>query len=308
MQQTITQEISVTPSEVKRFFEKIPQDSLPYFSTEVTIGQIVKKPDISKKEQDRIESFLMQIRQQALDGTDFQELARTYSQGPSGPRGGNLGMISRGAMVTEFESAALKMKEGEISLPVETEFGFHIIQLLERRGNEYNARHILIMPSYSDEDFEKASHYLDSLKTLIETDSIYTFDKIAKEFSDDKETSSNGGFVRSSSGSNRIAVSDLDPGLFFTMDTMQVGTISSPMKFVMRDGKEAMRIIYYKEKVKPHQANLDQDYQKIYMATMNAKQNKVMSDWFRDAKDDVFIKIDPEFNSCKILQDNERFK
>jgi peptidyl-prolyl cis-trans isomerase SurA len=312
MQQTITQEISVTPSEVKRFFEKIPKDSLPYFSTEVTIGQIVKKPTISKQEKDRIESLLMQIRQQAIDGTDFQELARTYSQGPSGPRGGNLGMISRGAMVSEFESAALKMKEGEISLPVETEFGFHIIQLLERRGNEYNARHILIMPRFSDDDFEKAGQYLDSLRIVIETDSSYTFDKIAKEYSDDKETSSNGGFVRSTAGpnqigSNKIAVSDLDPGLFFTMDTMQVGTISRPMRFVMRDGKEAMRIIYYKDKIKPHQANLDQDYQKIYMATMNAKQNKVMSDWFRDAKDDVFIQIDPEYNTCKILQENERF-
>ncbi len=148
MQQTITEEIKVTPSEVKKFFNKIPVDSLPYFSTEVTIGQIVKKPDISKKEKDRIESFLMQIRQQALDGTDFQELAKMYSQGPSGPRGGNLGMISRGDMVSEFESAALKMKENDISLPVETEFGYHIIQLLERRGNEYNARHILITPRY----------------------------------------------------------------------------------------------------------------------------------------------------------------
>ncbi len=133
------------------------------------------------------------------------------------------------------------------------------------------------------------------------------FDKVAKEFSDDKETSSNGGFVRSSSGSNKIAVSDLDPGLFFTMDTMQVGTISSPMRYTMRDGKEAMRIIYYKEKIKPHQANLDQDYQKIYLAAMNAKQNKQLSDWFRDAKNDVFILIDPEYESCKILQNNERF-
>jgi peptidyl-prolyl cis-trans isomerase SurA len=306
MQQTITGEITVTPSEVKRFFERIPSDSLPYFSTEVTIGQIVKMPEISEQERERIEAFLMKIRQQALDGQDFQELARLYSEGPSGPRGGNLGMIGRGEMVPEFEAAALKLREGEISLPVKTDFGFHIIQLVERRGNEYNARHILIMPRYDEKDFKEAGKFLDSLRMIVETDSI-PFDRVAKEYSDDKETSSNGGFVRGSSGGNTVAVSELDPGLFFTMDTMEVGTISRPMKFTMRDGKEAMRIIYYKDKIKPHQANLDQDYQKIYTAALNAKQNREMSDWFRDAQMEVFIQIDEEYESCKILQSNERF-
>lgn len=302
MQGTITEEVSVTPAEVKRFFKNIPQDSLPYFSTEVEIGQIVKKPVLGSEEKERIENLLMKIRGEALDdGVDFQVLAGRHSDGPSGPRGGNLGDVERGQMVPEFEAAALKLKNDEISLPVETEFGFHIIQMVDRRGNIYNARHILIQPKFTESDFDIATHFLDSLKDLIQNDTL-SFDRVAKEFSDDKESSSNGGFIRDMSGANRISVSELDPGLFFTMDTMQVGSISSPMKFTMADGKEAMRIIYYKSKLKPHQANLDQDYQKIYMAAMNAKKSKQMSDWFKEAKHEVFIEIDPEFKDCNILQ------
>ncbi|MCG8306408.1 MAG: peptidylprolyl isomerase [Cytophagales bacterium] len=302
MQRIITEDITVTPSEVKRFFKNIPKDSLPYFSTEVEIGQIVKKPAISDEERARIENLLLKIRSEAIDdGVDFQVLAGRHSEGPTGPRGGNLGDVERGQMVSEFEAAALKLKNGEISLPVETEFGFHIIQMVDRRGNIYNARHILIQPKYSDEDFKIASQFLDSLKNLIEIDTL-AFDKVAKEFSDDKETSSNGGFIRDASGANRISVSELDPGLFFTMDTMKVGSITKPMRFTMPDGKEAMRIIYYKSKLKPHQANLDQDYQKIYMAALNAKKSKQMSDWFKDAKHEVFVEIDPEYGNCNILQ------
>jgi peptidyl-prolyl cis-trans isomerase SurA len=302
MRSNMTEGVTVTPAEVKKFFKNIPKDSLPYFSTEVTIGQIVKKPEISKEEKDRIEALLMRIRQKALDGKDFQELARQYSQGPTGPRGGNLGMIKRGQMVPKFEAAALKLKEGEISMPVQTQFGFHLIQLVERRGNEYNARHILIQPKYSDKDFEKAAHFLDSLRTLIMTDSV-SFEKLAKKFSEDKATASNGGYLRGSSGANRVLVSELDPSLFFTIDTMKVGTISKPLKFTMPDGTSAMRIIYYKDKIKPHQANLKDDYQKIYVAALNAKKTKVMSEWFKSAKDDVFIEIDPDYKSCRILQE-----
>lgn len=301
MQATITEEIKVTPAEVKRFFKNIPQDSLPYFSTEVEIGQIVKKPTINADEKERIENLLMKIRGEALDGTDFQVLAGRHSDGPSGPRGGNLGDVERGQMVPEFEAAALKLKNDEISLPVQTEFGFHIIQMVDRRGNIYNARHILIQPKYSDVDFEVATLFLDSIKNLILNDTL-SFDIVAKEHSDDKETSPNGGFIRDRTGANRISVSELDPGLFFTMDTMQVGSISDPMKYTMADGKDAMRIIYYKSKLKPHQANLDLDYQKIYMAALNAKKQKQMSDWFDDAKHEVFVEIDPEYQNCKILQ------
>ncbi len=301
MQSIITEEITVTPSEVKKFFKGIPQDSLPYISTEVTIGQIVKKPEVSKEEKSEIIAHLNKIRSMALEGEDFQQLAMKYSEGPTGPRGGNLGEVERGQMVSEFEAAALKLKAGEISTPVQTEFGFHIIQMVERRGNIYNARHILVKPKFKESDFEKAGHFLDSIRTLVITDSI-KFDKAAKEFSDDDFTASNGGFLRDMSGANRVSVSDLDPGLFFTMDTMKIGSITPPMKFKLDDGNEAMRIIYYKSKLPPHQANLNDDYQKIQAATLNSKKSQQMGDWFNEAKEEVFIQIDPEYNQCQLFQ------
>ncbi len=301
MQSTINEGVTVTPAEVKRFFKNIPSDSLPYFSTEVEIAQIVKKPVVSKEEKDRIEAQLISIRDEAIKGTDFQVLAGRYSQDPSAPRGGNLGDVERGQMVSEFEGAALKLKNGEISMPVQTEFGFHIIQMVDRRGNIYNCRHILIFPKFSDNDFKIAADFLDSVKNVIKTDSL-TFERAAKEFSDDKESGSNGGYLRDRTGANRISVSELDPTMFFTLDTMKVETISDPMRYTMPDGKEAIRIIYYKSKLKPHQASLELDYQKIYIAALNAKKSKQMSDWFEDAQGDVFIEIDEEFKNCNILQ------
>jgi peptidyl-prolyl cis-trans isomerase SurA len=301
MQMTINEGVTVTPAEVKRFFKNIPSDSLPYFSTEVEIAQIVKKPVVSKEEKDRIEAQLISIRDEAIKGTDFQVLAGRYSQDPSAPRGGNLGDVERGQMVSEFEGAALKLKNGEISMPVQSEFGFHIIQMVDRRGNIYNCRHILIFPKFSDNDFKIAADFLDSVKNVIQTDTI-TFERAAKDFSDDKESGSNGGYLRDRTGANRISVSELDPTMFFTLDTMKVETISDPMRYTMPDGKEAMRIIYYKSKLKPHQASLELDYQKIYIAALNAKKSKQMSDWFEDAQGDVFIEIDEEFKNCNILQ------
>ncbi len=301
VQRTIISEINVTPQEVKKFFNNIPKDSLPYFSTEVVVGEIVKKPGVNKKAKKAAETLLLDLKQRVLNGEDFQELASIYSEGPSARYGGNLGWVKRGQMVPEFEAVAMKLKPGQVSDPVETEFGVHIIQSVDRRGNEYNSRHILIQHKFEEEDYEKAGHYLDSIRTLINNDSI-SFEMAAKEFSDDKNTAATGGYFIGSTGSNHVSTSELDAGLFFTLDSMEVGSISSPMRFQMADGKGAMRIIYYKEKFKPHQANLKDDYQKIQIATKNAKQSKIMNEWFMDATDDVYIEVDEEYRKCNILQ------
>jgi parvulin-like peptidyl-prolyl isomerase len=419
MQRTITEGVTVTPSEVKRFFNRIPADSLPFFSTEVSIGQIVVVPEVGKNQKEQAESKLLDIRDRIIngpdltstygawtlslnpgnvlelndnlgnkysgsweyavndrlltltlneisftanefqfvwkltkyggdslkfdnsdinntskftaikldnesddspviniefligswkitsfngDGQDFAELAREYSEDPGSARfGGDLGYAARGTMVPEFEAAAMTMKPGQISDPIETDFGFHLIQLLDRRGNEYNSRHILIRPDFSALDFDKAEDFLDSLKNAILYDSLI-FEKAAKEFSDDDVTSGNGGFLLDASGSSRVSVEDLDPVVFFTIDTMEVGQISNPMRYRMQDGKEAVRILYYRDRLRPHKANLKEDYQKIQMGTMNEKRKEVMEDWFDRAKNEVFIQIDDDYKYCNVME------
>lgn len=300
MQNEIIKDLSVTPSEVKKFFTRIPKDSLPYFSTEVQVGQIVKVPKVSVEKKNELKLKLSELRQRVLNGESFEALAKEYSQGPSAKYGGNLGFAQRGAMAPKFEANALRLKPNEISAPFETEFGIHIVQLLERRGNEYNSRHIILVPDPTEEDLKRTSNTLDSIRHLIVSDSI-TFQKAAKEFSEDKQTAGSGGFLLDRSGGFNISVEDLDPVIFFTIDSMEVGSISHPIKYRQDDGKEAVRILYYKSKIKPHQANLKDDWQKIQSATLNEKKSKILSQWFEKARNDVFISVDEKYEYCGIL-------
>ena len=301
MQGTIGEDVEVTPSEVKRFFNKIPADSLPYFSTEVTIGQIVKIPEVNDNRKSEIKKQMNDLKKRIENGEDFGQLAKKYSQDPgSGPQGGELGFFKRGDLAPEYEAAALSMKPGEISKPVESQFGFHLIQLIERRGNTYNSRHILIIPKSTESDVQDAKDFLDSLRLSVINDSV-RFEVLAKEHSDDQLTSGNGGFFSDATGAMRVSVEEIDPTLFFTIDTMAVGNITRPMEFRMADGTDAVRIILYKDKIAPHQANLLQDYQKIRAATVANKRNQIMSKWFKEAQGEVYINIDPEFESCRIL-------
>jgi peptidyl-prolyl cis-trans isomerase SurA len=301
MQGTIGQDVSVTPAEVSRFFKKIPTDSLPYFSTEITIGQIVKIPDVNKERKNEIKNQLLDFKKRIEGGESFNDLARKYSMDPgSGPGGGELGFFKRGELAPEYEAAALRLSPGEIAKPIESQFGFHLIQLIERRGNSYNSRHILIIPNSSRSDVEDAKHYLDSLRTLV-LDSAAKFEVLAKEYSDDQMTSGNGGFFSDNTGAMRVSVEEIDPTLFFTIDTMAVGSLTRPLEFRMQDGSEAVRLLYYQDKIVPHQANLIQDYQKIRAATLANKRNKLMSDWFEDAQGEVYINISEEYGHCEIL-------
>jgi peptidyl-prolyl cis-trans isomerase SurA len=215
MESQMTKNLKVTPAEVRRFFNQIPADSLPYFSASVEVGQIVKIADINEAQKNATKSELINIRNQILSGEDFATLARKYSDDPSVvSNGGDMGWVGRGRMVPEFEAMAFKLKPNEISMPFESDFGIHIMQLLERRGNEYHSRHILISPEPSADDIAKATSFLDSIRTLIVNDSI-KFERAAKEFSDDVETKGNGGFFSDRDNNNRILVDELDPVVFF---------------------------------------------------------------------------------------------
>ncbi len=302
MQRTITQGVKVTPKEVQNFFKNIPKDSLPYYSTQVQVGQIVRDPKMSREAKNSVKSRLEGLRERIIDGEDFEELARLYSQEPGAKKtGGNIGFFQRGELAPEYEAAALRLKQGEISKPVETDFGFHLIQLIERRGNEFNTRHILIRPRFTQKDIDLAINFLDSLRINIMGDSL-SFEKAAKEYSDDMNTSSSGGyFLDPESQSTKISVEDLDPNVFFTIDTMKLGSITKPLVFNKQDGSEAVRILFYKHKIRPHQADIQLDYQRIQKAALNKKKSETLNKWFKEAKSEVFVTVDEKYKSCNIL-------
>ncbi len=302
MQSEITSKIKVTPSEVKRFFNGIPGDSLPYFSTEVTVGQIVNDPDPNQDQIDAVEQQLMSLRGRIISGESFGVLARQYSEDPgTANNGGELPFFRRGELAPEFEATALTMEKGEISLPVQTDFGIHIIELMEKRGNTFKSRHILMTPKPSVSDVQKARDELDSIRNLLITDDSVVFRNIAKDFSEDELTASTGGYFTSPDGATRIAVEALDPNIFFTIDTMDVGEISPPIQFNKPDGSVSFRILFYEDRVAPHQANLKDDYQKIAEATMNKKRSIKLSEWYENARNDVYIEIISDYDYCNLV-------
>jgi peptidyl-prolyl cis-trans isomerase SurA len=304
MRGKITEGLTVSPAEVKDFYNSIPKDSLPFFSAEVTVGQIVKKPDVDPRIKENMFAKLRKMKQDIFDGNaDFATLAKQYSEDPgSGPQGGDLGFFRRGELAPEYEATALGLRQGEISDPVETDFGIHMIQLLENRGTTFNTRHILLIPKASEEDLMKAEKYLDSLKREIQETRL-DFAKAAKNYSNDRATSDNGGFFKDpATNSIRLTLRTLeDPVLYFTLDSMEVGSITPPMRF--EDPREGwkVRILYYEAKYPAHRANLDDDYEKLKAATLRRKEEELLSKWFVTAKEDVFIDVDPAYDRCNVL-------
>ncbi len=301
MEDEITADLAVTPAEVKRFFNRFPKDSLPYFSASVEVAQIVKEAKTSEEQKAITRNQLLDIRSRILASEDFATLAKKYSNDPSVlSNNGEMGWVGRGRLVPEFEAVAFRLKPGEISMPFESPFGMHIVQLKERRGNEYNSRHILISPKPSEEDLKKATDFLDSLRNLIVKDSL-SFAKAAKEYSDDVATKGNGGFFSNPDGGLRLTVDELDPVVFFKIDSMKVVDVSRPIVYRTDDGKDAVRILYYKSRVPPHQASLIDDYHRIQVAALNEKKNRILEKWFIKAREDVFINIDKTYDYCGIL-------
>ena len=305
MQDKITDDVKITPKEVAAFFNEIPRDSLPYLPAEVEISHIIRIAKPNKNQKEELYAKLLDFRRRVEKGESFEDLAKVHSEDlGSGKRGGDLGFAKRGAMVAPFEAAALRLKPNQMSDVVESEFGFHLIQLLEIRGQEYHARHILLRPDYQKLDLTEPTKFLDSIRVLVQRDST-TFEKAAKEFSEDKTTQDAGGVIMdATNGGNRLAYDGtMDPALFFALDSMKVGTISTPIPFRTDDGRSAVRILFFKAKHPPHFANLKDDYQKLSQITLSRKKNNAIEKWFMKAKDDVFIFIDEEYKDCRILED-----
>ena len=230
-------------------------------------------------------------------------MAIRYSSDGSARIGGDLGWAKRGKYVQEFEAAAYKLDKNEVSPVVETEFGFHIIQMQERRGNSIKVSHILVRPEITENDFELAQAHLDSIRGLILYDSL-SFSRAVKIFSNENQQSYNndGRMVNPVTGNTFFEIGDLEPDVYFAIDTMQIGGISDPFEFRGPDGDTYYRVVQLQSRSEPHRANLALDYSKIQKATIEAKRNEFISDWIGDKVAATYIDVDKIFRGCPIMQ------
>jgi peptidyl-prolyl cis-trans isomerase SurA len=308
MQQKITEKVSVTPQEIKRYFEGIPKDSLPSYNKEVEVGEIVFQPKLNKEEKQFYKDKAEGLRTRVKNGEDFGTIARLYSQDPgSAPDGGDLGFFDRTGMVKEFSATAFKLKAGELSPVFESDYGFHFLQVLERRGEQVHARHVLVSPVTTPGSLERAKAKADSVYTLITKNKQIDFSTAASVYSDDKETKYNGGMMLNAenvqSRSTLIPTDKLDPQIALVVDTMKVNSISKPQMFTAQDGKSTYKILYLRSVTDAHKANLAQDLPKLKENAQEYKTNRTVSEWFEKKRKSTFVRIDPEFQSCSQLKD-----
>lgn len=301
-QQKITENVTITPSEVKSWFKKLPKDSIPLINAELEIGMIVRIPAIGEEEKQIARERLKEFKKRFEKGDDFATLAVLYSEDPgSAKQGGELGMFKRGDMRPEFEAAAFRLKPGEISDIVETEDGFHLIQMIERRGEYINVRHILIQPQVSAYNLARSKVLLDSVATLIQQKKL-TFDQAVVQFSDDPGKNNGGLMINAATGNTRFESGQLDPKIFFIVDKLKVGDISTPVLMKTERGKQEYRIYYLKERTSPHRANLEEDYARIQELALAEKKFKAVSIWIENHLASSYVYISPAYRGCDFEQ------
>lgn len=304
MQGSITGNVDISPKEVKQFFNKIPEDSLPFVNSEVVVEHLVADPKVSENEKTVTRQRLEGFRERILAGDDFGTIAYLYSEDPGSARkNGELGFMERSQLVKEFAAVAFSIQPGQVSEVFETEYGYHILQLIERRGQQANIRHILLKPKFSQADLLVAKNRLDSLKIQIMENDSTTFEVMCARYSDDKSTRMNGGkMINPQTGSTIFAideVSKVDPSLFFILDKMKPGEISDPVIYQKYDGSQSYRLVKLVSVTEPHRANMEDDYLKIQGAAKAEKEKSVIDKWITDKIQLNYIRIDEEFKNCE---------
>ncbi len=306
MQGMILSEVKITPAEVKNFFDQIPADSLPYFNSEVEIAEIVYKPKVNKTEKGIALDKIKDLRKKIVeDGENFEELAAVFSDDVgSAKQGGSLGWAKRNSYVPEFEAAAYKLEKGEVSQIVETQYGYHIIQLIERRGNTINARHILVKPKITQADLDLSVSVLDSFRNLILVDTL-DFGKTVKQISDENQQSynNNGNLVNQKSGNTFFEIGDLEPDIYFAIDSLAVGGVTRPIEVSDFAGEKSYKLIKLISRSQPHKADLKTDYSRIQKAALESKKGIFISNWVGNKIGSTYINVDPQYDNCDQLKD-----
>ena len=322
MQQKLVKDVAVSPAEVRRYFRNLPQDSIPFVPTEVEVQIITQQPRVEQEEINRIKERLREFTDRINKGeTSFQTLARLYSQDGSARNGGELGYTGRAGWVSEFANVAFNLTDPKkVSKIVETEFGYHIIQLIDKRGDKVNVRHILLKPEISNEAIQTALNRLDTVATAIREDvapemikAIYkdkdgraiehfTFEDGVAFFSDDKDTRNNNGLMfvtRENQRTSRFQLAELPSEVARIVDTLQVGGVSAPFQMINERGKVVCAVVKLKNRREGHKATITEDFQ-IMKNVVTAKQRqKKLHDWVVNRIKSTYVRVNDRYRDCK---------
>src|SRR5574344_226934 len=304
MRKELVKDIAVTPAEVRRFFKDLPEDSIPYVPTEVEVQIITQTPKIEQEEINRVKEQLREFTDRVTKGeTQFSTLARLYSEDPGSARqGGELGYSGRGTLDPAFANVAFNLTSpNKVSKIVESEFGFHIIQLIDKRGDKINCRHILLKPVVSDSSITKSLSRLDSIRTDI-NNGKFSFDDGATYISDDKDTRANKGLmanVKDMSRTSRFKMDELPPEVARAIDTLKIGAISAPFQMINARGKTVCAIAKLKNRVEGHKATITEDFQVMKAVVENKRRMEKLHQWVCDKIKATYVRINERYKDCK---------
>lgn len=304
MQQQITADVTITPSEVKKFYTNLSVEEIPDIELEFKLAHLVVMPVVTEEQKELIKMKMTELRDRILKGDDFGTLAVLYSEDPgSAKKRGELGFFGRGEMFPEFEAAAFRLQTpGEVSPIVLTKAGYHILQLIERRGELVNVRHILIMLNPGTQSVVDARSRIDSVYALV-TSGKMTFEEAVEKFSFATAKKNDGLMLNPYTMDNTFAASQMDAGMLFAVEKVEPGGISEVVSYKDDDGRNGYRIIKVIHKTPPHKANLQDDYPYIQQLALENKKNEALNQWIREKKKQTFIKIFEPFHTCKFSYD-----
>ena len=300
----LTSKISATPAEVREFFKNTPTDSLPFIPTQVEVQIITSQPKVSRQEVERVEARLRDFAQSVNSGeSDFSTLAKLYSEDGSARMGGELGYTGGNMWVPEFANVAFSLNDPKkVSKIVRTEFGFHIIQLIDKRGDKVNVRHILLKPQIEEAEFERGIARLDSIADDIRAER-FTFDAAAYALSDDKDTRNNHGLManviqETRTISSRFQMKDLPQDVAKVVDTLQVGQVSRAFRMTNQKGQTVCAIVRLKSRIDGHHANMTEDFQVLRDQVIAKRREEKINNWIKEKVNSTYVRISPDWRNC----------
>lgn len=305
VRQKLTTDVKATPAEVREYFKNVPNDSLPFIPTQVEVQIITSVPEVPRAEVERIENKLREYARRVNSGeADFSTLAKFYSEDGSARNGGELGYMGRNQLVPEFANVAFTLNDPKkVSKIVRSEYGYHIIQLIDKKGDKINVRHILLKPHIDDSEIEKGIARLDSIANDIRANK-FTFDAAALALSDDKDTRNNHGLManvdqQNGTVSSRFEMQDLPADVAKVVDTLSVGQISRAFRMTNDKGQEVCAVVMLKKRIEGHPANMTEDFQTLRDVVVNKRKEEKIEQWIKDKIKTTYVRISPDWRNCK---------